>query len=115
MALAALAWCAGVSPVLAGPVRANGEVCVTNAFKVAWVHPDITFYLDGGAGGCVGERLTLKEGEEGCFKTAPVPYDSSRILSAEDATTAACLAVCDIERAHIRIVFDQSKVYACGE
>ena len=115
-ALALIAALACASAAQAGPVRAEGEVCVTNDFEVAWVHPGIPVYLDRDADeACAGESLTLKEGESGCFDTRPVPYDGSHTLRAEDATTAACRTVCPITQAQIRLIFDQSNVYGCGE
>lgn len=99
----------------AGPVQADGEVCILNEFEVAWVHPGVTFYLDESPGACAGESLTLKEMESGCFETAPVRYDGSWHLSALDATTAKCLEVCPMIRPQTRIVFSNSTVYACRD
>ena len=104
----------GAWAAAAGPVRADGEVCLVNDFEVAWVHPGVTFFLDQEAGACAGESLTLKETESGCFEMRPVSYDGAWHLSALDATTAKCLSVCAITQGATRVVFNNSTTYACA-
>ena len=88
--------------------------CIDNQFEVAWVHPGVSFFLDRGDQACAGDRLVLKEGENGCFAT-PVVLDGSARLSGLDATTGACRAICPITRQTTRVVFDASASYACAD
>lgn len=101
--------------LLAAPATAlrAEPVCVTSAYEVAWVHPGVTMFLDDAEGRCTGESLTLKEGEHGCF-SADVALDGGHHLSALDATSGRCRAVCPITRSHIELRFDQSRAYACA-
>ena len=97
-------------------VRAAGDVvCIDNQFEVAWVHPGVTFFLERDEGTCAGEHITLQEGETGCFETYPVQYDGSWYLSALDATTAKCRAVCAVQTSKIRIQFSVTNTFSCTD
>lgn len=98
-----------------GSVFAAGPVCVVNDFEVPWVHPGIAFYAVQDDETCEGPGMMLKKGESGCFADAAVIADGGWELMATDATSGACIVVCPLTRDSTRIVYSQSKVYACKD
>lgn len=98
-----------------GPVLAANPVCVMNDFEVPWVHPGIAFYAIQDDATCEGPGMLLKKGESGCFDDDAVTADGEWELMATDATSGDCIVVCPLTRPSTRIVYSQSKVYACKD